>query len=117
MVCRQSNPKLNKTFKFDFASITKRVFYLGTCGMFDWSLFDNSNWTKVVWRPKKLGCLAQIKFDWQFSNIKLIKLNQKGDYVQLILISMLVVEQNINQTKSGKWLRSINVMFDECYVQ
>ena len=55
--------------------------------------------------------------NWQLSNIKLIKINQKGDYVQLILISMLVVEQNINQTKSEKWLCLNNVMFDECYVQ
>ncbi len=104
----------------------------GTCGMFDWTLFDNSNQTKVVRQPKKLGCsptklTIQIKqklFDnlkswdvrrqnWQLSNKKLIELSQKGDYVWLILISTLIVEQNINQTKSGKWLCSINVMFDK----
>ena len=51
--------------------------------------------------------------NWQLSKIKLIELNQKGDYVQLILILTLIVEQNINQTKWGKWLCSINVMYDE----
>ena len=32
--------------------------------------------------------------NWQLSNKKLIELNQKGDYVWLILISKLIVEQN-----------------------
>jgi hypothetical protein len=90
--------------------------------MFDWRLFDNSNRTKVVRRPKKLGCLTQIMFDGkvtivkhkinrtksercsinsyfdiengQLSNIKLIKLNQESDYVRLMLCSTNVMFNN-----------------------
>jgi hypothetical protein len=92
--------------------------------MFDWRLFDNSNRTKVVRRPKKLGCSTQIMFDrkltvtehkinrtksekWlcsiisyfdfengQLSNIKLIKLNQESDNVRLILCSTNVMFNN-----------------------
>ena len=47
-----------------------------TCGMFDWTLFDNSNQRKVVRRPKKLGCSTQIMFDGKLT----------------------IVEHNINQT-------------------
>ncbi len=40
-----------------------RAISKGTCGMFDWTLFDNSNRRKVVRRPKKLGCSTGIMFD------------------------------------------------------
>ncbi len=53
---------------------------LATVGMFDWRLFDNSNRTKVVRRPKKLGCLTQIMFDRKLT----------------------IVEHKINQTKSER---------------
>ncbi len=49
--------------------------------------------------------------NWQLSNIKLIELNQAGDYVWLILISTLIVEHNINWSKSGQQFCSINAMF------
>ena len=61
-----------------------------TVGMFDWRLFDNSNRTKVVRRPKKLGCSTQIMFDGKLT----------------------IVEHKINRTKSEKWLCSINSYFD-----
>jgi hypothetical protein len=52
----------------------------GTCGMFDWTLFDNSNRTKVVQRPKswdvRLGLCSTTK--------------------------LTIVEHKINQTKSEK---------------
>jgi hypothetical protein len=51
-----------------------------TVGMFDWRLFDNSNRTKVVRRPKKLGCSTQIMFDRKLT----------------------IVEHKINRTKSEK---------------
>jgi hypothetical protein len=41
-----------------------------TVGMFDWRLFDNSNRTKVVWRPKKLGCSTRIMFDDKTDNCR-----------------------------------------------
>ncbi len=74
---------------------------MGAGATFDWTLFDNSNWRKVVRRPSKV-----VMFDsdyvwqknWELSNIKLIELNQGGDYVQLILILTLIIEHNINQT-------------------
>jgi hypothetical protein len=54
------------------------VVIMATVGMFDWRLFDNSNRTKVVRRPKKLGCLTQIMFDGKLT----------------------IVEHKINRTKS-----------------
>ena len=64
--------------------------YKATVGMFDWRLFDNSNQTKVVWRPKKLGCSTQIMFDGKLT----------------------IVEHKINRTKSERWLCLINSYFD-----
>ena len=52
--------------------------FTATVGMFDWRLFDNSNRTKVVRRPKKLGCSTQIMFDGKLT----------------------IVEHKINRTKS-----------------
>jgi hypothetical protein len=51
---------------------------MATVGMFDWRLFDNSNRTKVVRRPKKLGCSTQIMFNGKLT----------------------IVEHKINRTKS-----------------
>jgi hypothetical protein len=51
-----------------------------TVGMFDWRLFDNSNRTKVVRQPKKLGCLTKIMFDGKLT----------------------IVEHKINRTKSER---------------
>ncbi len=67
---------------------------MATVGMFDWRLFDNSNRTKVVRRPKKLGCSTQIMFDGKLTIVehKINRLNQKYDYVQLILISTLKMD-------------------------
>ncbi len=62
----------------------------GTCGMFDWTLFDNSNRRKVVRRPKELGCSTRIMFDGKLT----------------------IVEHKINRNKSEKWLCSINSYFD-----
>ncbi len=53
---------------------------LATVGMFDWRLFDNSNRTKVVRRPKKLGCSTQIMLDGKLT----------------------IIEHKINQIKSEK---------------
>ncbi len=66
-----------------------------TVGMFDWRLFDwrlfnNSNQTKVVRRPKKLGCSTHIMFDGK----------------------MTIVKHKINPTKSEIWLCSINSYLD-----
>jgi hypothetical protein len=113
----------NQTF-FQIKTVFSSVIPKATVGMFDWRLFDNSNRTKVVWRPKKLGCLTQIMFNgkltivehkinrtklerWlcsinsyfgfengQLSNIKLIKLNQESDYVWLMLCSTNVMFNN-----------------------
>jgi hypothetical protein len=63
---------------------------MATVGMFDWRLFDNSNRTKVVQRPKKLGCLTQIMCDRKST----------------------IVKHKINRTKSERWLCSINSYFD-----
>ncbi len=48
--------------------------------------------TKVVRRPKKMGCLTQIMFDEKVTIVELIELNQKDDYVWLILISTLKMD-------------------------
>ncbi len=37
------------------AKLIKQHCELATVGIFDWTLFDNSNWTKVVRRPSKGG--------------------------------------------------------------
>ncbi len=86
-----------------------RTILAGTCGMFDWTLFDNSNQTKVFRRPKKLGCSTQNMFDdkidnkinsyfnfenWQLSNITLVELNQESDYVWLMLCLTNVMFNN-----------------------
>ena len=46
----------------------KQVSSVATVGMFNWTLFHNSNWTKVVWQPKKLGCSTRIMFDDKIDN-------------------------------------------------
>ncbi len=72
-------------------------FYKGAGATFDWTLFNNSSWRKVVRRPSKV-VMFDSDYVRQLSNIKLIELIQGGDYVRLILISTLIVEHNINWT-------------------
>jgi hypothetical protein len=66
---------IRQVLKHKFRHATHNV-GMGTCGMFDWSLFDNSNQTSFVLRPSKVGM-----FD--------------SDYVQR---GAAIVEQNINRT-------------------
>ena len=62
-----------KTEKGHIAELVQFRFFVGeaTVGMFDWRLFDNSNRTKVVQQPKKLGCLTQIMFDSDYVRRKI----------------------------------------------
>ena len=87
--CQQIRPKsINITLLM--------LIQMATVGMFDWRLFDNSNRTKVVWWPIKLGC-------WQLSNIKLIELNQESDYVRLMLCSTNVMFNNVEKLYIFGW--------------
>jgi hypothetical protein len=65
-------------------------------GMFDSTLFDNSNWRKVVRRPSKVGMFNQ-DLVWL---IQLKDLNKKS-------------EQNIIWTKSEPQLCLITINFDK----
>ena len=68
------NSKKNGSSAISFAIL------VATVGMFDWRLFDNSNGTKIVQQPKKLGCSTQIMFDGKLT----------------------IVEHKINRTKSER---------------
>ena len=63
---------------------------MGAGATFDWTLFDNWNWRKVVWRPSKV-----VMFD--------------SDYVWR---EAALIKHEINRNKKNKILCSINSYCD-----